>query len=117
MFKKVVLLAIAVTLFAGHLEKNYNFEKIYNIIDNGQQVGYATIWYKNGYNMVTIINTTGSTKRVTVKCSNASMSTRVKPGSLVKKSFGLVAKNSMDFRLRTRGLFACGFGVVEVNFR
>jgi len=115
--KLIVSLILSLSLYAGNLERNHDYEKkVYNIIQDGMTVGYAMVYSKNGYVRVSVINTTGKNKKVTVKCENDNSSSRkrVNVGSLVKKGSMLFADKAEEFKL-TRSL--CGYGAIHIKFQ
>lgn len=114
------MLFISVHLYAGNLERDYNFEKeVYKIIQNGSIVGYAQVGPKydgRGGCRVSVINITGTRKYVSVKNQNgAGMSMYVDPGSLRKNPrIGLIAENPETFDIDTNSF--CGYGLWQITF-
>lgn len=118
----LLILTTVVVLIAGNLQTNSEMDpngKTFNIIQNGVRVGYAqlSVDQSTGEDIIYVINTTGSRKYVEVKCKDTAVGMNVNSGSLTKQSIGLVASDPVKFALKTRSLFACSPGAVEITFK
>ena len=88
----------------------------YAITQDGEVVGYAGVYFKDGHVNVSVVNITGERKKVRVSCelNNASSTSSVNPGSLrLVDGIGLVASGAVNFSL-TRDF--CGWPKIWIEF-